>query len=442
MGIDLVNLKSSVLDMNNHHMTIATEAAPLNNEGNVKELLKTKTQEFDGIISTGAGGAVCVQKERSTASPFFAQNMHFSDTFSGRCPNGAVARSRVRCYTPPLDSNSNLADIACTGVTGYASQVGVTLCGNQPDAQLRRIVDEPWNGLLRRTVSDEYGSASDSSSSIEDISKKVNAFSEQNIQSEFNHNLPLMTNGCQSKRKTTRLTGDQLKSMNLCKEIWRKADAVCFDVDSTVCCDEAIDELAKYVGKSKEVSDITRTAMLGGANFREALAKRLEIIQPSTKILTQYLQTHKPRLTPYIEELVARLHSLGVDVYLISGGFDVIIQPAAKQLNIPFENVFANSIKFYYDGSYAGFDKSRPTSNQDGKSRVIAMLKQTKGYKSIVMIGDGVTDLEACPPADAFIGFGGNQVRETVRDNSDWFVHSFKELITELPYCGRNMRAI
>lgn len=227
--------------------------------------------------------------------------------------------------------------------------------------------------------------------------------------------------------------------MNLCKEVWRNADAVCFDVDSTVCCDEAIDELAKYVGKTKEVSEITKTAMLGGANFRDALCKRLDIIQPSTKILTRYLATHKPRLTDHIEELVRRLHQLDIDVYLISGGFDVIIYAAADRLNIPRESVFANSIKFYYDGSYAGFDKTRPTSNQDGKSRVIAMLKQSKGYKNIVMIGDGVTDLEACPPADAFIGFGGNQVRETVRDNSDWFVYSFKELITELPYCKRNL---
>lgn len=61
------------------------------------------------------------------------------------------------------------------------------------------------------------------------------------------------------------------------------------------------------------------------------------------------------------------------------------------------------------------------------------MLKQTKNHKKVVMIGDGVTDLEACPPADAFIGLGGNQIRETVRDNSDWFVHSFKELIKALP---------
>lgn len=234
------------------------------------------------------------------------------------------------------------------------------------------------------------------------------------------------------------------KQMNFCKQVWRNADAVCFDVDSTVCCDEAIDELAKYVGKSREVSEITKTAMLGGANFREALARRLDIIQPTTKIINQYLASHPPRLTNHIEELIELLQQLGRDVYLISGGFDVIIQPAADKLNIPYENIYANSIKFYYDGSYAGFEESRPTSDQDGKSRVIAMLKQTKGYKNVVMIGDGVTDLEAYPPADAFIGFGGNQVRETVRNNSDWYVYSFKELITELPYlngsCNGNMR--
>lgn len=291
-----------------------------------------------------------------------------------------------------------------------------------------------FNSIDADDISDEYGSASDSSSSIEKMSQRPTSRQQQHCYPNQATNNNVGANKLATGNYNNKLAGDQLRSMNLCKEVWRKADAVCFDVDSTVCCDEAIDELAKYVGKSKEVSDITRSAMLGGANFREALAKRLDIIRPSHDILEEFLDANQPRLTPYIEDLVARLHKRGTDVYLISGGFDVIIEQAAKQLNIPFKNIFANSIKFYYDGSYAGFDKSRPTSNQDGKSRVIAMLKQTKGYQNIVMIGDGVTDLEACPPANAFIGFGGNQVRDTVRDNCDWFVHSFKELITELPY--------
>lgn len=50
-------------------------------------------------------------------------------------------------------------------------------------------------------------------------------------------------------------------------------------------------------------------------------------------------------------------------------------------------------------GSYAGFDENEPTSQQDGKAQVIAYLKHRYGYRKVVMVGDGATDLEACPPA-------------------------------------------
>ena len=54
------------------------------------------------------------------------------------------------------------------------------------------------------------------------------------------------------------------------------------------------------------------------------------------------------------------------------------------------------------------------------------------GYNSLLMIGDGATDAEACPPADGFIGFGGNQVRDSVKQLAHWFVHDFRELHDEL----------
>ena len=40
------------------------------------------------------------------------------------------------------------------------------------------------------------------------------------------------------------------------KMIWRNADAVCFDVDSTVCIDEGIDELADFLGVGEKVADL------------------------------------------------------------------------------------------------------------------------------------------------------------------------------------------
>lgn len=58
----------------------------------------------------------------------------------------------------------------------------------------------------------------------------------------------------------------------------------------------------------------------------------------------------------------------------------------------------------YFIGEYAGFDENQPTSRSGGKGEVIRQLKEEKGYKTVVHIGDGSTDLEASPPADAFIG--------------------------------------
>lgn len=38
------------------------------------------------------------------------------------------------------------------------------------------------------------------------------------------------------------------------QRLFREADAVCFDVDSTVCVDEAIDELAEFCGVGPQVA--------------------------------------------------------------------------------------------------------------------------------------------------------------------------------------------
>jgi hypothetical protein len=40
------------------------------------------------------------------------------------------------------------------------------------------------------------------------------------------------------------------------KEIWRTADCVCFDVDSTVCQNEAIDDLALFLNVGEQVKQL------------------------------------------------------------------------------------------------------------------------------------------------------------------------------------------
>jgi len=216
------------------------------------------------------------------------------------------------------------------------------------------------------------------------------------------------------------------------QRVWRGADCVCFDVDSTVVVDEGIDELACFLSKGAAVAELTMHAMQGGMSYRAALRARLDIIQPTHGDVTRFVAQNPPRLTPGIERLVTVLQQRDVPVYLISGGFQMIVESVADRLKIPRERVFANTLLFDGDGAYAGFDEARPTSDDNGKARLIAELKDVHGYSCVVHVGDGVTDLGACPPADAFIGFGGNQVRDEVRNKAAWFVTDFDELTNQL----------
>ena len=45
------------------------------------------------------------------------------------------------------------------------------------------------------------------------------------------------------------------------------------------------------------------------------------------------------------------------------------------------------------------------------------------------MVGDGANDLEAKPPAKIVIGYGGVVERDIVKENADYFVTNFQELI-------------
>ncbi|XP_057950638.1 phosphoserine phosphatase, chloroplastic [Malania oleifera] len=217
-------------------------------------------------------------------------------------------------------------------------------------------------------------------------------------------------------------------------ELWRNADAVCFDVDSTVCLDEGIDELAEFCGAGKAVAEWTARAMNGSVPFEEALAARLSLFNPSLSQVQDFLEKRPPRISPDMDELVKKLKANNANVYLISGGFRQMINPVASILGIPPDNIFANQLLFGGSGEFSGFDTSEPTSRSGGKATAVQHIRKAHGYRALVMIGDGATDLEARKPggADLFICYAGVQLREAVAAKSDWLVFSFRDLMNAL----------
>ena len=217
----------------------------------------------------------------------------------------------------------------------------------------------------------------------------------------------------------------------------RECDAVCFDVDATVIADEGIDSLATYLGCREQVEAITVATQCGLTPFHDALAQRLDTMRPSRAQLDALLAKRTPAdvLTPRALELIEALRARGTHVYLVSGGFRQMIEPVAHAIGVSPTQLYCNRLLFDERGDFAGIDHSEPTSRAGGKAKVVAELKASHGYTSVVMVGDGATDMEARDVpggADVFIGFGGVRVREKVREGADWFVTDFGEMIDAL----------
>ncbi|XP_055845013.1 phosphoserine phosphatase [Episyrphus balteatus] len=229
---------------------------------------------------------------------------------------------------------------------------------------------------------------------------------------------PIMINHNDDKNK--------LKNPEMAAKIIKESNIVCFDVDSTVIQEEGIDELADFCGKGSEVSRVTKEAMGGSMTFQDALRIRLNIIRPSQSQVEEFIKVRPSKLTEGVKQFIGYLKAEGKQVFLISGGFDSLIEPVANELNIPMSNVFANKLCFTESGDYADFDTTKPTSRSGGKSEAVAIVKRNNEASSVItMIGDGATDLEAVPPADYFIGFGGNVVRTEVFNRAKYFVTDF-----------------
>jgi len=276
------------------------------------------------------------------------------------------------------------------------------------------------------------------------------------------HSTPNQTLRFQSSSATTTTTTKRTTvPPTHVPQLWAQAQAVCFDVDCTVTKNDALDDLAGFLGKAKEVEQITHAAMNGQMDLSAALQQRLELMQPTVDDLRRYLQSHpaEQRLVPGIRKLIAELQARNVKVFLISGGFRELILPVADALQIPRNNIYAN--RFVYmmsdkdkddddddegeDQSHnddnkiirvTGFDPSQATSHQGGKPQVIRQIREQNPLQTVVMVGDGSTDLEAVQEsgaADLFIGYGGVVQRPAVQEQADLFVTDYQELVDLLP---------
>lgn len=203
---------------------------------------------------------------------------------------------------------------------------------------------------------------------------------------------------------------------------------ILFDCDSTLSSIEGIDELGRLRGPAvfAEVEAMTTAAMEGRIPVESIFRRRLEIIRPETKHVAEVGRRYIDTVEPTAMATLAEARACGWTPLIVSGGFRNAIRPLAELLGVA--RIEAVDLYFGADGTYAGFDETYPTTRSGGKPEVIERLKKELAPAAIVMVGDGVSDLETKPVVDLFVGFGRYVARDRVRKGADHFIDSLAEL--------------
>ena len=71
------------------------------------------------------------------------------------------------------------------------------------------------------------------------------------------------------------------------------------------------------------------------------------------------------------------------------------------------------------------------TKGANGKPEAIRRTREMNPYNTVIMIGDGITDIEAVQETggvDLFTGYGGVVERSYVKKHADWWVTHHDEL--------------
>lgn len=212
---------------------------------------------------------------------------------------------------------------------------------------------------------------------------------------------------------------------------WPPYKHVFFDCDSTLTTIEGIDFLADASGKGWRVEVLTKAAMDGEVELEDVYDKRLRAVNPTREQILDIRRAYKKNIVEDAIALIESLQYLGHQVYIISGGLLEPVREFGVYLGVKKENIRAVGVQYnqlsgqWWVNStpkYLSFEEGSLTIS-DGKALIIKELLNGKKGRSI-FIGDGQSDLLASRAVDLFVGYGGVQSRESVKNNSPIFIRS------------------
>lgn len=176
------------------------------------------------------------------------------------------------------------------------------------------------------------------------------------------------------------------------------------DMDSTLITIECIDEIADFVGKKKEVSEITEAAMRGEiTDFADSLNRRVALLRGVPETALESVYQERLRLSPGAENLLAFARKNGWKTLLVSGGFTFFTDKLKARLGLDYTR--ANTLEIV-DGHLTGRVLG-PIIDGQAKMDTVQETCKLLGIESqqAIVMGDGANDLKMMSISGASVAF-------------------------------------
>ena len=221
--------------------------------------------------------------------------------------------------------------------------------------------------------------------------------------------------------------------------VWPIANHVIFDCDSTLSTIEGIDELARMTGHEYDVAQLTKRAMEGDVPLESVYGHRLVTVNPTQEQVRAIAKEYRETVVPDAPDVIKALQSLGTEVFIVSGGLIEPVRDFGVWLGVPRDHIFAVNMEYdqlagqwwrYWElpggdnprANYLAIEPN-PLTGTLGKNQIISRLRSQFPGR-VLMIGDGLSDLEAAVDVDLFIGFGGAVYRKRIAEESPVYIHA------------------
>ncbi len=198
----------------------------------------------------------------------------------------------------------------------------------------------------------------------------------------------------------------------------RRKKLLLADMDSTIIKEESLDELAKLIGKDKEIVQITKNAMEGKIDFKKALFERVFMLKGVSFDILDNLKT-KIDINQGASELIKTMKHNGAITVLVSGGFTFLTNYLKDKLGFDF--VHANYLQHSIDRAgkkVLNGKVSEPIVDKEAKLKYLNKYLFDYNLKSedSICVGDGANDIDMIVKSGMGVSFNGKKALRVKAD--------------------------